>query len=165
MLVARVVQPGEQRMAAAGAERLFRSPQRVVPPGSADQSEMRQVDAGSGKRRCVGQAGRRQPDYPLPGAGQAGERWCQQAELANAFGGYQQLGQCPGRPAAARKLGIEPGKAGRHGRHAAGQGIAPPDAGMPQDFFESHDTVIIYSTGSGSSVPPSCVAAASGRRS
>ena len=157
-------EPGKQRVAAAGAQGLLRRPERVAPPGGAYQREVRQIDAGSGERRRIRQMRRREPDHPLPGAGESRQGRHEQPQLADASGGHEQLGQGTAGPAAAGEHGVELGKAGRDGGYATRQGIPPPDAGMPQHRLESHDTVIIYSKGSRSSALPSCGAAAPDRR-
>lgn len=166
MRIAGVRQPGEQRMAAAGAQRLLRRPQGVAPAGGTHQGEMRQVDSRGGERRRIRQVRRREPDHPLAGAGQPRERGHEQAELADSSCRSQHLGQRPAGPAAAGDRGIELRETRGHGRQPAGRGMAFPDAGVLQDLLERHDTVYLYSIRRpGSSVPLSGGAAGPGRPS
>ena len=48
LLVARAREPGEERMAACGAQHLLGRPQRVAAPRSAHQRELGEIDAAGG---------------------------------------------------------------------------------------------------------------------
>ena len=74
VVVARAAEPAEQRMAASGAQRLLRRPERVAPAGGAHHGELRQIDPGGGERRGIRQMRRRQPHHPLAGPGQGRQR-------------------------------------------------------------------------------------------
>ena len=89
MLITGRGEPGEQRVAAAGAQCLLRRPERVAPAGGAYQREVRQIDAGGGERRCIRQMRRREPDHPLPGAGEPRQGRHEQPQLADASGGHE----------------------------------------------------------------------------
>ncbi len=132
-------------MAAPRAQCLLGGPERVSPACGPHDRQVRQVDAAGGERGSIWEMRRSEPDDALARTGEPCQRRHEDADLADSPGRDEELGDCTGRPAAAGKLGIESREAGRHGRDGAGKHVAPPYAGMPQSFLESHDTVILYS--------------------
>ena len=77
-----------------------------------------------------------QPGDPVPRRRQRGKRRQHDLQLANAFGMAKGLGKPASRPAAAGKLGIKPGIAGRDSRfgQSCGGGSTAPD-GLPLEDF------------------------------
>ncbi len=146
LLVARIAQPREQRMAASGAQRLLGGPQRIAPARRAHHRQMREIDSRGSKRRRVRQVRRRQPYDALARRGQAGERWQQQSKLADALAATQDLGERARGPSAAGKLRIQIGEARRHGGRGPPRRRAAPNPGLLQEIFQGrHDTGILYS--------------------
>lgn len=122
-----VGQPQDDELAAAGIEGLAAGPAGVGGAFGLDHQKASEGDARRGQGRSVGQGRRRNADTPAPGR-DALEDGQQQAELADAGMGQQQLGQGTYRPAATRKDCIEgrvAGGAPRVGRR--GELVAPPD--------------------------------------
>ena len=70
LLVARARQPGKQRVAAGGAQRLLGGPQGIAPARGPDHDKLREVDPCGGQRRRVGQVRRRKPDHALARRGE-----------------------------------------------------------------------------------------------
>ena len=102
-----------EKHAAAGrrAQRLLRRPQCVAVPGSLDDDDAGQVDAGRGERRRIGQVGRGDPDDEFALRGQLRQRRAEDAQLTYAFVLRQDFGQGTARPAAARQFGVQRRKA------------------------------------------------------
>ncbi len=114
--------------------------------GGAHDGEARKVDTRRGERGRVRQVRRRQPDDALAGPGQPGERRQHELQFADAVPGAEDLAQPAGRPAAARQLAIERGKAAGNGcngaLHGAGQRAAAPDGVPLQDLFQAGHSCI-----------------------
>ena len=108
---------------------------------------MREIDPRGGQRRRIRQVRRRKPHDTLAGPGKGREGRQHQLQLADAFAPAENLGQGAHRPAAARQLAVELGKAARHRGRAAGKRAAAPDRMALQDVFErGRHAVFIYST-------------------
>src|SRR6266850_2256983 len=128
--VFRASRPGEHRAAGIRNERLFGGPERLFRRGSSHNDKIRNIDSRRSERRSVGQVRRSDPGEPQSALGQFGKRRSKQAQLADAFVRGQDLGQRPGRPASAGKLGVKPGKSTWNGRRAGpAQAVAAPDIG------------------------------------
>src|SRR6267142_898453 len=128
--VFRTSRPGEHRAAGIRNERLFGGPERLFRRGSSHNDKIRNIDSRRSERRSVGQVRRSDPGEPQSALGQSGKRRSKQAQLADAFVRGQDLGQRPGRPASAGKLGVKPGKSTWNGRRAGpAQAVAAPDIG------------------------------------
>jgi len=95
---------------------------------------MPERDACRDERRRIGQIWRRDPGKPSAGAGEAGEGRPQDAELADAVVRRHQLGERPGRPAAARQFRVELREPGRHARARHARERTPePDVGTREE--------------------------------
>jgi len=149
LLVARAGEPGEQRMAAPGAQHLLGGPQRIAAPGRAHYGKMGEVQAGRRERRRIGQMRRRQPDDALACPGKCRERRQHELQLAYAFTLAQDLAQAPGRPAAAGQLAVERGKPAWDRRQRAGKRAAAPHRMLLQDFFQGRHELYLYTVPAG----------------
>ena len=123
-------------MEAAGAQRLFRGPQRVAPSRGTDHGQLLQAHACRAQGGRIRQVRGRQPGDAVSRRRQCGERRQHDLELANALGMAKGHGQPAHGPAAARELGIEPGVAGGNSRFGCDGRDEPaaPD-GLPLDDF------------------------------
>ena len=153
-------------MAASGAQGLLRGPQRLAPACRADDQQIHEIDAGRGERGRIWLVRRGYPDSVLALASELRERRQDERELADAFSVGEALAQSGARPAAARQLGIEDGKAARHGIEACARSSAAPEDVALQQMLEGAHTVFSYSIGALArlSVRFSAAAAAPGRR-
>ena len=128
-------QPGEHGADVAALERLLERPQAVAArdqagPGVDDQ-QLPDVEAEPGERPGREVGGRIEDHHRAAGLLRRDERRGEQADLADARMRQQQLAQAAPRPAAARQLGIERGKAARHpAGGAAAELVAEPERGM-----------------------------------
>ena len=135
LVVARMVEPREQRMARPRAQHLLRRPQRIPPPRRADHRQVREIHARRGQRRRIRHVRRREPHHPLPRRRQLGQRRQHELQLPDPFLQPQQLGQRADRPPAAGQLGREPcitcwNRLGKRSRPTA-----PPDAVLLEEFL------------------------------
>ena len=95
---------------------------------------MLDLEAEPGERRG-GKIGRRVEDHHQPpGALRRDQRRREQADLADAGMGQQQLAQHPARPAAVGQLGIERGEAARHRTDGAAAELVAEPACRMQGF-------------------------------
>lgn len=104
LVVARMVEPREQRMARPRAQHLLRRPQRIPPPRRADHRKVREIDPRRSQRRRIRHVRRREPHHPLPRRRQLRQRRQQQLQLPDPFLQSQQLRQRPHRPPATGQL-------------------------------------------------------------
>lgn len=108
--------PGQHDALRHAAQGLLAGPQRFAAAAAADQQQAFQAQAVTMQGRGVGDPRRIDEEQPaaLPaGRGQGGE---QQAELAQPRPGGDQLGDRAPRPAAARKMAVQPRMAGGQNR-------------------------------------------------
>ena len=146
LLVARARQPGKQRVAAGGAQRLLGRPQGIAPARGPDHDKLREVDPCGGQRRRVGQVRRRKPDHALARRGEGRERRQEERELADALAVAENFSQSASRPPSSRQLAVQEGITRGDGWTRAGKRCAAPNGVPLEDFVERrHDTVLLYS--------------------
>ena len=145
--VARLPQPRRKRMAASGAQRLLRGPERIAAACRGDDQEVREIEPGSSERGCIGNMGRTDPDGAVTGAGQRRQRRQYQLELADTRLVRQQLSQPLARPTATGELCVQGRETGGQRRDVLCQSPAAPDRVPLEDGLKAAHTVFSYSTG------------------
>ena len=113
------LRPGQHGAAAAAAQRLFAGPQRILLVARAHQQQAFEPQALRLQRTGVGYPGRVHQHHPLVLAAQLRQGREQQAELAEAGIGGDDLADRAQRPAPARQARVQP-------RVSGGQGALPP---------------------------------------
>ena len=88
-------------MESACAQRLFRCPQRITPPGRTYHGQALQTHACSMQRGRIRQVRRREPSYAVPCGSQRREHRQHDLQLANAFGMAKGFDKPADRPTAA----------------------------------------------------------------
>jgi len=145
--VARLADPGGERVAASRAQRLLARPERITPARRLHDQEIRKIDAARCPGRRIRKVRRRDDDDALAGARQPGEGGNYDRELADAGLIDEKLGEPLPRPAASRQLRVERRETARHGANPQCRRAATPDCVALQDFVEGAHTVFSYSIG------------------
>ena len=138
--VARLLQPGGKRVAASGAQRLLRGPERIAAAARVCDQEVRQIHSRGSERGRIWDMGRAEPDGAVTRAGERRQRRQHQLELADARFVRQELSQPLARPTASREHGVEGRETRGQRSHRLGESAAAPDRVVLENGIESHGT-------------------------
>ena len=120
------LRPGQHGAAAAAAQRLLAGPQRILLVARAHQQQAFEPQALRPQRAGVGYPGRVHQHYPQALAAQLRQGREQQAELAEAGIGGDDLADRAQRPAPARQARVQPRVPGGQGSLAQAEPAAFP---------------------------------------
>jgi len=116
--IARLIQPGAERVAASRVQRLLARPKRIAPVRRLHDEDVCKIDSTRRPGGRIRNVRRRDEDHVLARSRQPGEYRNQDAKLADARLVNEELGETLSRPAASGKLGIECRETARLGTKA-----------------------------------------------